>query len=144
MGNVTQIYSIVNDAVSDFLGSTAVRVKDTGSFVDLGRQLSEIHSADNPYAGLDSFYGALACRIVKTEVFTRLYERSNRGIISDYIDFGAFVQRVYAELPSAVNNPAWQISNGENPPTITSKSPYDVNTTVNITHFFCHNKSSNF
>lgn len=132
MGNVTQIYSIVNDAVSDFLGSTAVRVKDTGSFVDLGRQLSEIHSADNPYAGLDSFYGALACRIVKTEVFTRLYERSNRGIITDYIDFGAFVQRVYAELPSAVNNPAWQISNGENPPTITSKSPYDVNTTVNI------------
>lgn len=132
MGNVTQIYSLVNDSASDFLGSTAVRVKDTGSFVDLGRQLSEIHSADNPYAGLDSFYGALACRIVKTEVFTRLYERANRGIITDYMDFGAFVQRVYAELPSSVSTPAYAVSNGENPPTITSKSPYDVNTTVNI------------
>ena len=133
MGNVTQIYSLVNDAVSDFLGSTDVRAKDTASFVDLGRTLSEIHSADNPYAGLDSFYGALACRIAKTEVFTRLYERVNRGVISDYQDFGAFIQRVYAELPSAVANPAWQISNGQNPPTITSKSPYDVNTTVNVT-----------
>lgn len=133
MGNVTQIYGLVNDAVSDFLGSTDVRAKDTASFVDLGRTLSEIHSADNPYAGLDSFYGALACRIAKTEVFVRLYERANRGVISDYQSFGAFVQRVYAALPSAVANPAWQISNGENPPTITSKSPYDVNTTVNIT-----------
>lgn len=133
MGNVTQIYSLVNDAVSDFLGSTDVRVKDTASFVDLGRTLSEIHSESNPYAGLDSFYGALACRIAKTEVFVRLYEKANRGIISDYQSFGAFVQRVYAELPSAVANPAWQISNGENPPTITSKSPYDVNTTVNVT-----------
>lgn len=132
MGNVTQIYSLVNDAVSDVLGSTAVRVKDTGSFVDLGRQLSDIHSADNPYAGLDSFYGALACRIVKTDVFTRLYERSNRGIITDYIDFGAFVQRVYAELPADVSNPAFEVSNGQNPPTITAKSPYDVTNTVNI------------
>ena len=133
MGNVTQIYGLVNDAVSDFLGSTAVRAKDTTSFVDLGRTLGEIHSADNPYAGYDSFYGALAARITKTEVFTRLYQKANRGVITDYITFGAFVQRVYAELPNAVSNPAWEISNGQNPPTITSKSPYDVNTTINVT-----------
>ena len=123
MGNVTQIYSIVNAAVDDFLGSYDVRAKDTTSFVDLGRSLSEIHDPDNPYAGLDGFYGALAARITKTEVFTRLYERANRGIITDYQDFGAFVQRVYAEIPSATNNPAWQISNGQNPPTISSISP---------------------
>ena len=132
MGNVTQIYSLVNAAASDFLGSTAVRAKDTGSFVDLGRQLSEIHDADNPYAGLDSFYGALAARITKTEVFTRLYERANRGVITDYINFGAFVQRVYAELPDAVKAPMWDISNGENPPTLKNYSPYDVTTTVNV------------
>lgn len=133
MGNVTQIYSLVNDAVSDFLGSTGVRAKDTASFVDLGRSLADIHSETNPYAGYDSFYGALAARITKTEVFIRLYQRANRGIITDYIDFGAFVQRVYAELPSAVANPAYQVSNGQNPPTITSKSPYDVNNIINIT-----------
>lgn len=133
MGNVTQIYNIVNAAVDDFLGSYDVRAKDTTSFVDLGRSLSEIHDPDNPYAGLDGFYGALAARITKTEVFTRLYERANRGIITDYQDFGAFVQRVYAEIPSATNNPAWLISNGQNPPTISSKSPFDVTNTVNIT-----------
>ena len=132
MGNVTQIYQLVNDAVSDFLGTTAVRAKDTSSFVDLGRTLAQIHSATNPYDGYDSFYGALAARIAKTEIMVRLYEGSGRGVIADYIDFGAFVQRVYTDIPDAVENPVWSLSNGQNPPTITPHSPYDVDTVVNI------------
>lgn len=132
MGNVSQIYQIVNDAVSDFLGTTAVRAKDTSSFVDLGRTLAQIHSATNPYDGYDSFYGALAARIAKTEIMVRLYEGSGRGVIADYIDFGAFVQRVYTDIPDAVENPVWSLSNGQNPPTITPHSPYDVDTVVNI------------
>ena len=132
MGNVTQIYQLVNDAVSDFLGTTAVRAKDTSSFVDLGRTLAQIHSATNPYDGYDSFYGALAARIAKTEIMVRLYEGSGRGVIADYIDFGAFVQRVYTDLPDAVENPVWSLSNGQNPPTITPHSPYDIDTVVNI------------
>lgn len=132
MGITSQIYSIVNDAASDFLGKTAVRVKDTSSFVDLGRQLSEIHTADNPYAGLDQWFGALACRIAKTEVMTRLYEKADRGVITDKINFGCFVQRVYAALPAAGENFAWSASNGQNPPTITAQSPYGVNSTINI------------
>ena len=132
MGNVTQIYQLVNDAVSDFLGTTAVRAKDTSSFVDLGRTLAQIHSATNPYDGYDSFYGALAARIAKTEIIVRLYEGSGRGVIADYIDFGAFVQRVYTDIPDAVENPVWSLSNGQNPPTITPHSPYDVDTVVNI------------
>lgn len=132
MGNVSQIYQLVNDAVSDFLGTTAVRAKDTSSFVDLGRTLAQIHSATNPYDGYDSFYGALAARIAKTEIMVRLYEGSGRGVIADYIDFGAFVQRVYTDIPAAVENPVWSLSNGQNPPTITPHSPYDVKTVVNI------------
>lgn len=132
MGNVTQIYALVNDSVSDFLGTTGVRAKDTTSFVDLGRTLAEIHSQDNPYAGYDSFYGALAARIARTEVMVRLYEGSGRGVITDYIDFGAFVQRVYADIPEAVENPVWSVSDGENPPTITPASPYDVDDTIAI------------
>ena len=132
MGNVSQIYQLVNDAVSDFLGTTAVRAKDTSSFVDLGRTLAQIHSATNPYDGYDSFYGALAARIAKTEIMVRLYEGSGRGVIADYIDFGAFVQRVYTDIPDAVENPVWSLSNGQNPPTITPHSPYDVDTVVNI------------
>lgn len=132
MGNVSQIYQLVNDSVSDFLGTTAVRAKDTSSFVDLGRTLAQIHSAQNPYAGYDSFYGALAARIAKTEIMVRLYEGSTRGVLTDYQEFGAFIQRVYADIPDAVENPVWSLSNGQNPPTITPHSPYDVDDTVSI------------
>ena len=132
MSNVTQIYSIVNGAVSDFLGTTAARVTDTTSFVDLGRTLDGIFSADDPYHGYDGFFGALVSRIAKTEVFVRLYEQNTRRVITDYIEFGAFVSRIYTTMVDAVSNPTWSVSNGQNPPTLSPHSPYDVSTTVAV------------
>ena len=132
MANVTQIYSIVNAAVSDFLGSTAVRVKDTTSFVDLGRTLADLSTESDPYHGYDAFFGALVGRIAKTEVFTRLYEKANRKVLTDYHEFGAFVQKIYLSVPDASANTTWSVSNGQNPPTITPSSPYDVSNTVAV------------
>lgn len=125
MGNVTQIYSLVNASVADALGSYSVRAKDTTSFVDLGKSLSDYQ--------LDAFFGALACRIAKTVEFVRLYERNKRRVITDDLTFGAFVQKVYTDLPDAVSNPSWAVSNGSNPPTISRANPYGVTTTIAIT-----------
>ena len=126
MGNVSQIYSIVNAASADVLGSYAPRVKDTTSFVDLGRTIADAQQ-------YDAFFGALACRIAKTVEFVRLYERNNRRVVTDFIEFGAYVQKIYTELPDAASNPTWSVSNGSNPPTLSSCNPYDVTTTVNVT-----------
>lgn len=125
MGNVTQIYGLVNDAMAEALGSHAIRVKDTTSFVSTGKTLSDVE--------LDKWFGALACRISKTVEFVRLFERKNRGIITDYQEFGAFVQKIYTALPSAVSNPSWAASNGQNPPTITRANPYSVTNTITVT-----------
>lgn len=134
MGNVTQIYSIVNASVSDFLGGQAPRATDTTSFADLGRTLGEINTESDPYHGYDSFFGALVSRIAKTEVFTRLYEKTTgRRVLTDLINFGAFCQRIYVDVPDAVTSPAWAVSNGENPPTIASYSPYGVTATATVT-----------
>ena len=132
MGNVTQIYGIVNAAVADFLGQYGPRATDTTSFVDLGRTLGNINTESDPYHGYDSFFGALVSRIAKTEVFVRLYEKSERRVLTDLIDFGAFVQRIYVDVPDAVTNPAWAVSNGQNPPTIGSYSPYGVTATATV------------
>ena len=132
MGNVTQIYGIVNAAVADFLGQYGPRATDTTSFVDLGRTLGNINTESDPYHGYDSFFGALVSRIAKTEVFVRLYEKSERRVLTDLIDFGAFVQRIYVDVPDAVTNPAWAVSNGQNPPTIGSYSPYRVTATATV------------
>ena len=125
MSNYTQIYSIVNGAVSDVLGSTAVRTKDTTGFVDLGQTLSDANKTD-------AFFGALACRIAKTVSFVRLYEKNNRRVLTDYVDFGSYVERIYCDLPDAVLNPVWNVSNGQNPPTIGTYDPYDVTATISV------------
>ena len=125
MSNFSQIYSIINGAVSDILGDQAPRVRDTTTFADLGRTMANV----NMY---DAFYGALACRISKTVAFVRMYERNERRVITDSHDFGAYVQKIYTELPDAVANPAWSVSNGSNPPSISSSNPYDVTTVVNV------------
>lgn len=125
MGNVTQIYALTNDALAEALGSHAIRVKDTTSFVSTGKTLSDVE--------LDKWFGALVCRISKTAEFVRLFERKNRGIITDYQEFGAFVQKIYTALPSAVSNPSWAASNGSNPPTITRANPYGVTNTITVT-----------
>lgn len=125
MGNVTQIYSLVNASVADALGSYSVRAKDTTSFVDLGKSLSDYQ--------LDAFFGALACRIAKTVEFVRLYERNKRRVITDDLTFGAFIQKVYTDLPDAVANPSWAVSNGSNPPSISRANPYGVTTTIAVT-----------
>lgn len=132
MGNVSQIYSIVNGAVADIMGSYGVRVRDTSSFVDLGRTLGELNTEADPYHGYDSFFGALCSRIAKTEVFVRMYEKAERRVLTDLINFGAFVQKIYADMPDAVSNPVWSASNGQNPPTISQANPYGVTTTVAI------------
>lgn len=132
MSNVTQIYSLVNASVADFMGAYNARVKDTTSFVDLGRTLGEISTEADPYHGYDAFFGALCSRIAKTETFVRLYEASNRRVLADYIDFGAFVQKIYTTMPDAVSNPVWAVSNGQNPPTISASDPYGVTTTVGV------------
>ena len=132
MANVTQIYSLVNDAASDFIGSTGVRVKDTTSFVDFGRSLADLSTESDPYHGYDAFFGALVSRIAKTEVFVRLYEKANRKVLTDYHEFGAFIQKIYTSLPSASGNGTWSVSNGENPPTISPSNPYNVSQTIAV------------
>ncbi len=132
MANVTQIYSLVNAAASDFIGSSGVRVKDTTSFVDFGRSLADLSTESDPYHGYDAFFGALVSRIAKTEVFVRLYEKASRKVLTDYHEFGAFIQKIYTSLPSASSNGTWSVSNGENPPTLNPSNPYDVDQTIAI------------
>lgn len=125
MSNYKQIYNLVNDAVSDFLGNQAPTVKDTSDFVSLGQTIA---AADK----YDAFFGALATRIAKTEAWVRLYKRNTRKIITDAQEYGAFVQKILVSLPSAVQNHVFAASDGQNPPTITRYDPHGVTTTINV------------
>ena len=129
MALVKQIQNLVNDSVEDAIGKSAsAQQLDTSDIVSLGKALSS-------FEAFDKFYGALANRIAKTVYFVRSYERRTRGVLLDEHDYGAFVQKVYAEMPEAVENPAYdvtQIDGSTGARSYEQASPYDVENVVKI------------
>lgn len=127
---VKQISSIINDVIEDLTGQSAsIQEADTSNLVSLGKAISDL----NLYEG---FFGSLVNRLAKTVYFVRLYDgASNRGILRDEHEYGAFIQKVYYTAPDLVNNPEYGI------PQYTSGSisgyqqtdPYDVQATVTVT-----------
>lgn len=121
---VKQISNIVNDSVKDALGKNiGVTKVDSSDIVSLGKAIANF----NAYEG---FFNSLVNRIVKTVYFVRTYEGSSRSVLRDEHEYGAFVQKVYYDLPDAVDNPTWSIPTEANE--YNQTSPYDVNATVGV------------
>lgn len=124
MYDVTQISNIVNDSVKDALGKNyGVAKLDSSDIVSLGKAIANF----NAYEG---FYKSLLNRLVKTVYFVRTYKGSSRSVLRDEHEYGAFVQKVYYEMPDAVDNPTWDIPDGDGD--YKQTSPYDVEGTIGV------------
>ena len=120
---VKQISNIVNDSVKDALGKTeGITALDSSDIVSMGRALAS-HDL------YDMFFKSLTNRIAKTVYFVRTYEGSKRSVLRDEHEFGAFIQKVYTEMPDAVDNATWNESGTK---TFTQASPYDVGATIGV------------
>ena len=124
MALVTQIANIVNDSVKDALGKSVSPTElDSSDIVSLGKSISQ-------YDAWEPFYKSLTNRIVRTIYFIRVYGAKSRSILRDEHEFGAFVQKVYYEMPDASDNPTWEIPDSNDD--YKQKSPYDVENTVAV------------
>lgn len=122
---INQITNVVNDAVKDALGtSTAITALDSSNIVALGKKISDMDA-------YEPFFKSLANRIAKTVYFVRSYSGSDRHILRDEHDYGAFIQKVYYKMPEAVDNPTYNFSGSDSK--FQQVSPYDVETTVEVT-----------
>ena len=133
--DVTQIYSLVNDAAADAMGKNAgVTKRATHDFVSLGKQLSSM--------GLvDGWFGALAKRIAKTVYFVRAYDGKKRSVLRDEIEWGAFVQKVYYSLPSDSANDTW-VDKPNTGGAYKQANPYDIETSVEVNALIFGNKGT--
>lgn len=121
--NVEQIKTILNDSVKDALGKTyGVTNIDTSDIVSLGKTIAN-------YNAYEGFFGSLVNRLVKTVYFVRVYNGSSRSVLRDEHEYGAFVQKVYYDMPEAVDNPTWDIPNEGQYHQV---SPYDVEGTIGV------------
>ena len=121
---VKQISNIVNDSVKDALGKNASAAQlDSSDIVSLGKAIAN-------YEAYDGFYKALVNRIARTVYFVRTYKGKTRSVLRDEHEYGAFIQKVYYQMPDAVDNPTWSIPDGSD--NYTQASPYDVAGTVAV------------
>lgn len=125
MALISQIANLVNDAVKDALGkSTDITQLDTSDIVSIGKAISA-------YDAYEPFYKSLTNRIVQTIYFIRTYKGSKRSVLRDEHEYGAFVQKVYYEMPDAVDNPTYEVA--QNDGSYKQTSPYDVENVVKVT-----------
>lgn len=124
MAIIEQISALVNDAVSDALGkSQKITELNTTNLVSLGKKIAD-------FDAYEPFFKSLANRIARTVYFVRSYNGNDRHILRDEHDFGAFVQKVYYNMPQATDNPTYKYSGANG--AFQQVSPYDVKTTVEV------------
>ena len=122
---INQITNVVNDAVKDALGtSESITALDSSNIVALGKKISDMDA-------YEPFFKSLANRIARTVYFVRSYSGSDRHILRDEHDYGAFIQKVYYKMPEAVDNPTYNFSGSDSK--FQQVSPFDVETTVEVT-----------
>ena len=123
---IKQISAIVNDAYEDITGqSNSIQTLDTSALVSMGAALDDMGL-------LEGWFGKLANRIVKTVFFVRTApDKRERSILRDEHEYGAFIQKVYANSPDAVDNTEYKIPASATG-LYTQSSPYDVNATIEM------------
>jgi hypothetical protein len=122
---INQITNVVNDAVKDALGtSESITALDSSNIVALGKKISDMDA-------YEPFFKSIANRIARTVYFVRSYSGSDRHILRDEHDYGAFIQKVYYKMPEAVDNPTYNFSGSDSK--FQQVSPFDVETTVEVT-----------
>ena len=103
MSDVKQIYSILNDVAKQTLGTEAIAVVDTQSFISLG---DKVLKSDTD---TENFLNKLTDRIAKTVYSVRNYTGINKNLMREPFDYGVIVQKIHVEMPEAKENNAWKI-----------------------------------
>ena len=103
MSDVKQIYSILNDVAKQTLGTGAIAVVDTQSFISLG---DKVLKSDTD---TENFLSKLTDRIAKTVYSVRNYSGINKNLMREPFDYGVIVQKINVEMPEAKENNAWKI-----------------------------------
>lgn len=104
--NTNQIYSILNDIVSQGIGTSGISVVNAENLVSVGAEV--LSSTTNT----EAFLNALAQRIGKTIIRFRKYENKLSGLLLDDFEYGAIVQKIRIAMPDAETDESFGLTNG--------------------------------
>lgn len=101
-----QIYDIVNSVTSQALGRTDLTVVNDQGLIALGNTVL----SSSTYT--DDFINTLVKRIGKTIVSFRSYRNAFNSLMKDQIEWGAVVQKIKVDMPTAEADQSYDLTNG--------------------------------
>lgn len=104
--NVQQIYPIVNDALKETLGESAVLQEDLGNIVQMGEAVFNAQSAH-------IYSRNLVNRIGRTVFEAEKYQGRAPSVYMDGWEYGSVKQKITFELNDATENESWELVNGQ-------------------------------
>jgi len=103
---VTQLATILNSSINpEIYGATAVVNEDLSNIVDVGSAVIT--------GGVDNFVKALPDVLAKTVFQDKIYEADTLGLLREDWEYGAILQKVYADELTTSTNETWQLTNGQ-------------------------------
>jgi hypothetical protein len=119
--DVKQVYNFVNGVTNEILGKSDLLNEDLSNIVDVGKEIFDATSVDN-------YVRTLVDHIAKVVFVNRPYSGKVPSVLMDSWDYGAVVEKITADLPTASENESWELEDGHtyNPnifykPTVSAK-----------------------
>ncbi len=102
---VTQVYQFVNSATQEAIGDSIVLAEDLSNVVDIG---TAIFNA----SAFDKYVKSLVNHIGKVIFVNRPYRGSAPSVLMDAWEYGSVVEKITSEMPDAVENESWNLTDG--------------------------------
>lgn len=102
---IEQVYSLVNQSTKDVLGQTDIVKQDLSNIVDIGTSIINSNNVDN-------YVKSLVDHIGKVIFVNRPYAGSVPNVLMDKWEFGSVLEKISADLPDAIENKSWELTNG--------------------------------
>ena len=103
---VEQIYSLMNNVTSEVIGKTDIVKEDLSNVVDLGKEIFDNASVDN-------YVKSLVNHIGKVIFVNRPYSGNIPSMLMDSWEFGSVLEKISADIPNAIENDSWNLTDGE-------------------------------
>lgn len=103
---VEQIFNIVNSVTEEVTGETGLLNEDLSNVVDVG---TAIFNAD----AFDNYVRSLINHIGKVIFVARPYDGIAPSVLMDSWEYGSILEKISSEMPVAVENPTWNLVDGQ-------------------------------
>lgn len=100
--DIPQIYPIVNAVFKQMTGQNELEAVDTATLIAMGTELENLGKKD-------IWLNTLAKRVGYTIDGYRMYESRYKDLHRSQLEWGAYVQKLYAEMPDAVEDKSFDV-----------------------------------